>query len=81
MTHLLTMVVNGEELPAREGATLRDVIQYALEDSRNTGRPLEDWELRHDSGVRIEDHSKPIEEYGFAPNTHLYVTLKVGALG
>ena len=79
----LTFVVNGEkvdlELPPHE--PLRAAVQQALAKSNNTGRDADQWELRYESGLIIPDVSKPVAEYGFAPGTCLYLTLRVGAGG
>jgi hypothetical protein len=79
----LTFVVNGEEVHLEAPLTqpLHAVVQEALAKSKNTGRPADEWELRYESGEIISDLSKKIGEYGFSPDLHLYLTLRVGAGG
>lgn len=79
----LTFVVNGEEvhLEVPVGEQLHAAVHEALARSKNTGRPAPEWELRFESGEIIADQSKPVGDYGLAPGTRLYLTLRVGAGG
>jgi len=83
MKLLLTFVVNGEDIPieVEEHERLHAAVSLALAKSGNVGRPPEEWELRYEDGTLIEDLTKPVNEYGFTPGVHLYLTLKVGAGG
>lgn len=79
---MILFIVNGEEVPARVGATtLREAVDGALVDSFNTGRPAEDWELRYDNGSLVGDLSHPIDSYRFRPHVCLYLTLRLGVGG
>jgi len=79
----LVFVVNGEEvrLDVPLNQPLHVAVRHALHNSGNTGRPDEDWELRDGNGMLIADLSQKVESYGFAPNTRLYLSLRVGAGG
>lgn len=80
---LLHFVVNGEvvsvDAPPQE--PLHGARDRALVQSFNTGRPVDDWEMREESGILISDLSRPVNAYGFGPDTRLYLTLVVGAGG
>ena len=78
----ILFIVNGEGVPIRieREAPLAKARDKALAESRNTGRPLEDWEIREESGAWLEP-SCPIEDFNFVPGVRLFLTLHVGALG
>lgn len=78
----LIIVVNGDPTPVEGNlhAPLHTVVQKALSDTQNTGRKLEDWELRDEDGNEL-DLSRKLLEFGFPPNTVLSLTLKAGVLG
>jgi uncharacterized protein DUF2604 len=83
MSVSLTFVVNGEEVPVAipDDAPLHAAVEIALAKSKNTARKPEEWELRYENGVPIPDQSHPVESYHFPHDTHLYLTLRVGAGG
>ena len=78
----LLVVVNGAEtlVDASLNAPLRTVAQHALNQSGNTGRPLEDWEFKDDQG-RSLDLDRKVGEFQFAPGAVFFLTLAVGVNG
>ena len=78
----LVVVVNGVEtmVDANLNAPLRTVAQHALNASGNSGRPLEDWELKDEQG-RSLDLGRSVGSFNFAAGTLLYLTLSVGVNG
>jgi hypothetical protein len=80
---LLVFIVNGEDVPvdANESAPLTNARDAALRLSRNTARPPNDWELYDIQGRPISDTSRTPVAFGFAPDTRLFLTLRVGAGG
>ena len=81
----LTVVVNGEpiEIRANENQALEAVIQHALAQAQQTGRPAEDWELRAgaDAGAPLLDPSKKLRDYGLTLAATLFLSLKSGGGG
>ena len=79
---MLTIVVNGQptEVEANENAPIRTVIPKALEQTANTGRPPEDWQLTDAEGNPL-DLGRKIEDFGFAPGVTLLLSLKAGVGG
>jgi len=78
----LTVVVNGNptEVTANVNAPVHTVIPEALRETDNTGQPPENWELRDEPG-NLLDPLRKIEEFGFAPGTKLFLSLKAGIGG
>lgn len=80
---ILMFIVNGEDVPVEVNPNqpLHVARSKALAQSHNTGRPHDEWEVRDITGSLIVDLSRPIESYGFGPDTRLFLTLRVGAGG
>jgi len=78
----ILFIVNGEDVSISidKQAALAEARDKALVESRNTGRPLEDWEIREESGVLLES-SRTINDLNFVPGVRLFLTLRVGAGG
>lgn len=78
----LTFVVNGQPVTvkANQHAPIRTAAHRALEESGNSGQPIENWELR-DAGGQILDLSRKIEDFHFPPGTMLFLNLKAGVGG
>lgn len=78
----LSVVVNGvlTEVEVNENAPLRTVIPIALQQTENTGQPIENWELR-DADGNILDLNKKIGDYNFSEETKLFLSLKAGIGG
>lgn len=78
----VTVVVNGAliEMDANLNAPLHTLVQHALNDSGNSGRPREDWELKDVGGNALPlDHR--VGEAGIGSGSTLYLTLRVGVQG
>lgn len=78
----LVVVINGQpfEVEANIHAPLRTVVAKALEESKNTGQPPENWELRDETGTLL-DQAKKVSEFHFAPGAKLFLSLKAGVGG
>jgi len=78
----LTVVVNGSptEVTANVNAPIHTIIPEALRETENTGQPPENWELRDEPGDLLDPQRK-IEDFGFAPGTKLFLSLKAGVGG
>ncbi|MFI5297285.1 MAG: DUF2604 domain-containing protein [Polyangiales bacterium] len=83
MIQKLCFVVNGDEhyIDAHDDEPIAVVAARALVVSRNTARPIEEWELRYMNGVKIEVTDKAVGDHGFARGAYLYLTLCLGAGG
>lgn len=79
---ILTIVVNGTptDVEINENAPIRTVIPKALEQTGNTGRPPEDWQLTDADGNPL-DLGRKIEDFEFAEGTRLLLSLKAGVGG
>lgn len=62
-----------------ENVPLKVVVQKALEQTNNTGRPLEDWELKKDALVL--NLSEKIKGYGLTDHQELFLSLRAGVGG
>lgn len=78
----VTVVVNGQplEVKANVNAPLRTVVLHALQESGNSGQPVENWELR-DAGGQVLDVTRKAEDYGIAAGAKLFLNLKAGVGG
>jgi hypothetical protein len=79
---IISFIVNGETTPISvdRHAPLFHGMRAALDASNNTARPLEDWELRDDSG-RLLDRVTSAAENQVAEGAHVFITLRLGAGG
>jgi hypothetical protein len=78
----LIFIINGENISVKTNveAHLAEAVERALSESRNTGRPPSEWEVRDASGVFLEI-SRKIKELGLKDGTRLFLSLRVGAGG
>jgi hypothetical protein len=78
----LAFIINGENFAVKTNveAPLREAVSRALSESRNTGRPPNEWEVRDASGVLLETNRK-ISDLGLKDGTRLFLSLRVGAGG
>lgn len=78
----IEVVVNGQpvSVTANRNAPLRTVVPEALKLSNNQGQPPENWELRDASG-QLLDLGRKIEDFGFAGDVKLFLSLKAGVGG
>jgi len=78
----LIFIVNGVDVPveANLNEPLKVARNKALEESNNTGRPMDEWEVHNDEGQALETDQK-IEALGLVDGARLFLNLKVGAGG
>lgn len=78
----LEIIVNGT--PTRvEGnlnAPLKSLIGRALEQTGNTGQPVDNWEFR-DAPGNVLDSDKKIGELGLTDGARIFLNLKAGVGG
>lgn len=79
----LIFVINGEDHAVEEDqhVPLRAVRNRALAESKNTGRPPDEWEVRTEQGGQLLDPERKIMELGLTSGTRLLLTLKMGGGG
>jgi len=78
----LTVIVNGKptQVTANVHAPLHTIIPEALKQTGNVGQPPENWELKDEQGNPL-DGNKKIEEFGFAIDAKIFLSLKAGVAG
>lgn len=78
----ITVVVNGKptEVFAVKDQPLGDIIPDALHQTRNSGQPPENWELR-DADGNLLDQNKNFGDYAFPEKVTLFLNLKAGVGG
>lgn len=78
---LLIVIVNGEpvEINANVNSPLTAVISQALDETENSGREPEDWQLKWNG--QILDAEKKVGEFEFQNGTELFLSLKAGVGG
>ena len=78
----LVFIINGENTPVETNlnAPLGAAVERALSQSGNTGRPLNEWEVRDSSGVLLET-GRTVKELGLKDGARLFLSLRVGAGG
>ncbi len=79
---ILTIVVNGQptEVALNVEEPLFAAIPKALEQTKNTGQPPSNWELRDTAGALL-DSQKRVSAFHFAVGTTLFLNLKAGIGG
>lgn len=77
----LTIIVNGTPtiVKVNQNAPLKTAAQKALEQTGNTGRPIEDWTMKWND--QILDMSKKIKDFDFPADVELFLSLKAGVGG
>ncbi len=78
----LTFIVNGTETTVEKvniHQPLHVAVQKALEQTGNTGRPLNDWQAIYND--QPLDVSKKVEEFSFPENTVIFLSLRAGQGG
>lgn len=78
----LVFVINGQEVPEETNlnAPLHSSVHRALEASGNSGRGVDQWEIRDANGVLLEPDRK-VGQLNLSDRARLFVSLKVGAGG
>lgn len=75
------IIVNGTsygKLPFPESIIMRKLMEEALKETKNTGRPLDDWEMKNTEGQLI-DLEKHLRDYPSLDK--VFITLKAGIGG
>jgi hypothetical protein len=77
----LTFIVNGQpvEVKANLNAPLKTAVLKALHDSENTGRPIEDWQVKW-NGVILDINLK-VEDLHITNGAELHLSLRAGEGG
>lgn len=77
----LVIVVNTAPvtISINENSPLKAAAQKALEQTQNTSRPLEDWEMKRDA--QVLDLGEKIKTFGFTSGEELFLSLKAGVGG
>lgn len=75
------VIVNGTpiEVKTNVNAPLKSLVEKALEQTGNTGRPIEDWELKFNG--QVLDLKKKVEDYNIPDGTELFLSLRAGQGG
>lgn len=78
----LIFIVNGVDVPveANVNQPLKVARNKALEESNNTGRPMDEWEVHDDEGKALDADTK-LENLNIMDGARLFLNLKVGAGG
>lgn len=78
----LVFIINGVDISIEVNldAPLIEAVQRVLEESNNTGRPPEEWEVRNVDGVLLEMNRTP-KELILQEGARLFLSLRVGAGG
>ena len=76
------IIVNGQPVSVKIDlyAEVREAVEQALEESGNSGQPIENWELRDASGHPIDTGLK-IADSNIKPGAKLFLNLKAGVGG
>ena len=82
---VVQVVVNGEphDVHANENQEIAVIIRQALKEAEQTGRPVEDWELRAGEGdqAQLLDPNKKLRDYGITLPITLFLNLRTGGGG
>ena len=78
----LNFVVNGQSVSvtADLGWEFREAAEKSLEESGNSGQPIDNWEIRDGSGQVIDMGTK-IAQSGIKEGATLFLNLKAGVGG
>ena len=77
----LLIIVNGTptEVKINQNAPLKAAAEKALEQTGNTGRPIEDWQIKWEG--QVLDMDKKIKEFNFPDGVELFLSLNAGVGG
>lgn len=80
---LVVVVVNGAAtvVTFRGNPTLLEIAGRALEQTQNSGQPIENWELRAPDGTPLTDLSVHIKKLELADDAQLFLNLRAGIGG
>jgi hypothetical protein len=79
----VVVVVNGAATTViiKGNPTLLEVIETALQQTQNSGQPVENWELRGPDDAPILDLSTKIKKLDLEDNDQLFLNLRAGVGG
>lgn len=79
----VVVVVNGAPtaVAVHGNPTLLDIVAAALQQTQNTGQPVENWELRGPDDVPITDLKTHIKKLDLRPDDMLFLNLRAGIGG
>lgn len=77
------VVVNGVETTVNihGNPALSDVVATALQQTNNSGQPLENWELRGPDGTPIPDLSIKVKKLNLELEDRIFLNLRAGIGG
>ena len=77
------VVVNGVETAVNihGNPALSEVVQVALDQTKNSGQPLENWELRGPNSAPITDLGMKVKKLDLEPHDRLFLNLRAGIGG
>ena len=78
----IVIIVNGDPVPekAHPDDEVGEVVSRALDASGNSGQPLDNWELRDESG-HVIDFGRKFRNLDIKPGAKLFLNLKAGVGG
>lgn len=79
----VTVVVNGAAtvVAIHGNPTLAEVVTQALEQTQNSGQPVENWELRGPDGAPLIDLQVKVKKLDLDTNDQLFLNLRAGIGG
>lgn len=79
----VTVVVNGAStvVAVLGNPSLQEVASVALEQTQNSGQPLENWELRGPDGTPLHDLAVKFKKLDLADTDKLFLNLRAGIGG
>lgn len=80
---LVAVVVNGNTtmVTVHGNPTLMEIVDTALQQTQNTGQPVENWELRGPDDAPITDLKIHFKKLDLQPGDMLYLNLRAGVGG
>lgn len=79
----VVVVVNGAAttVSIQGNPTLQEVVEAALQQTQNSGQPVENWELRGPDDAPILDLSTKIKKLDLDEHAQLFLNLRAGIGG
>jgi hypothetical protein len=79
----VAVVVNGAAtvVTYHGNPTLREIVTGALDQTQNSGQPVENWELRAPDGTPLSDLDEKIKKLDLVVGAQLFLNLRAGIGG
>lgn len=79
----VTVVVNGAPtvVALHGNPTLLEIVTQALDQTQNSGQPVENWELRTSDGTPLADLDVRVKKLDLAEDAQLFLNLRAGIGG